>query len=234
MTTEWKLTMSPNLFEEDAEVRLPAPLRDAYGTGLAALTVVCPVELDVTSSRLACLQHAYSMLEREYPSYGLWLFAIHTLWQPDTKVRRHKKLWQTLAESGAELPKERTSEEVLESQDGIKFYSRASVNRDDLAKVGGILAKEPGSLVLSAPHDRSVLHRELLAAGWGTGDHLSLAYWRDLAMAAAHHANILFRPVGAFDDREAGFNLISTPDVVRSIAADLASGHRAGRLFRVP
>lgn len=225
MTTELKSTVNLDLSEENDEPRLPPPTSGAPAVALAAITVLCPVEPDLVSSRLVCLRHLDGLLERACPSHRLWLFVIHTLWQSDTRLRRHKKLWRGLGEAGVELPRERTSEEILESRDGIKFYGAANVGRDDLAKVGDILAREPGSLLVSAPRDQRPPLRELLAAGWASGHHASLEYWRDLAVVAACHDDILFRPVGAFDDREAGFSLISIPGVVRRIAPDQTEVH---------
>lgn len=226
MISNVQVTASLNLFAENDDLLLPPPADGTPCTALAALTVLLPAEPSLAFARLMSLQYSWSVLDRLCPSYRMWILVIDAGWRENTSFRRYTKLWRSLEREGMELPRARMDEEILETPEGIKFHAMASLDRDEVEKVGGLLRREPDSLLISAPQERHPPLHDFFAAGWASGKFRYSERLRDLAMVAARHEMVLLRPFGEFDDREGGFNLISSPEVVRRIAPDLGDRQR--------
>lgn len=211
MTIEPRIIVSDNAFIKNDGIVFPPP--SAPITDLAALTYVSSVTSDMRQKRLSCLALASRRVSDVLPNYRLWLLASQGAWQPDTKRMRALKLWRWLANGGMKTPAGAKGAEVArEHSHGIKWFSFAEVEEDELQIVHDIVSAEQTSFLVAAPRSPAV--DEYLAAGWDEGHPGVMTFWRDMALVTSRARHLLLRPFGNFDDVEAGVNVIGAPETI--------------------
>ncbi len=164
-----------------------------------------------------CQCNAYlstaSLLKRYLPDYEPWLLVGHTAWQPDNRVVRYKRIWGYLSDRGYPLPVDRPTEEYLvQSNEGIKFFSAARCEKVQPTELLKILRDELASTVVflnenSAENDI----QSVLQSGWTCRHPIPP---QTIVAALCEKRMIACFIVGQFDDVECGFGAIGARDLM--------------------
>ncbi len=175
------------------------------------MTIVATAVPSIAAVRLACLVEIHARLVAPAPPQQLRLLATHSAWQPDSAWTRKRRLWVSFRTAGLALPQHTEEEVSRNGPDGLQFFGAATIRPDELAIADTILRAQPVSFLVIAPGSTPSI-QELLSAGWDRHHPTDFEIWRDLAITVTRHDGILLRPFGSFDDPEAGFNLILSPE----------------------
>jgi hypothetical protein len=166
-----------------------------------------------TSKLRECFEIVLQRFSVARPSLTIWLFVCSSTWRPKSAVVRYFGLWRSFQRSNILLPSgDRTVEKQIESSEGIRFFGVVHVPAGEADRVHGVLDSEPSSFVIGT----LTSHPPAL-------DDRLLTLWQDyrpefpgevarLAEIVCRDGGLLFRPFGAFDDREVGIDVILNAD----------------------
>jgi hypothetical protein len=144
------------------------------------------------------------------PKVNHWLFIGQGAWKPNNRVSRFKRLWKSLSEKGVELPAgERMDEFLIESDDGIKYFSAI--------KCASVMPKQISSVLRSGWETQLIAMEDsnsefavdfLLSRGWQQKGNTPAA---EVLSLICNKDIFAYWPLGWFDDRQGGCGLIAQP-----------------------
>ena len=202
MTIELKLRRAADLFVDNEVycLRRGAPGPDIKLAGAAWIIARQPVK----TAHLLTLKHATALVLSKLEGYSLWLLAGHTCWQENSRITRHRKLWSYYKTRGLPLPFDQgIGESLVETDKGLRYFDALQFGPNSLEPVLTVLHEEPIShLVALHPEHRMVVDT-LVRNGWERPHNSNAPSW-DVLKAICNSDGVVFWPVGAFDDIEAG------------------------------
>lgn len=155
------------------------------------------------------LKFVYALIVRKLGEYSVWVIAGCSVWQPDTRIVRYRKLWGAMKARGIDTQQLISPAERMLQQDGkLKFFGAAQLSESSLKTAVDILLEERCAYLAVLPIHFDI--QELLQIGW-TGD---LLEDYELAIRLSKAGGALIKRVGEFDDRERGFVLVGLPEFV--------------------
>jgi hypothetical protein len=213
MTTDLRMLRAANVFVDNDVLRLPS---DASAAGLelagaAWLTTGEPAK----DAHRRSLRHAMQRLLASESPYSLWLLVCHTAWQIDSRLVRHRRLWGSLKARGLEIPFGRDAgEHLIEGSEGLRFFGALQLAPTSVASVAAILEAEPASHLVALNERCNTIAKALVERGW---PRTHAGPDSDVLRAVCGENGIVFWPIGAFDDREAGFAVIAKPPLIEQL-----------------
>lgn len=163
------------------------------------------------------------LVNQHLPDFEPWLLVGHTAWQPDTRIVRHKKIWSYLRGRNLYIPGGLCLDEFLvESDQGIKYFSAVRCDEFDPKQALGLLREELACTVLFAKNsDALEAVPPLLKRGWSKRGVIPSADLLDLACSS----NVIVgSQIGEFDDLEAGFAVIGRFDLMEGMLRSVSDG----------
>ena len=204
MTTEMQLLRAPNLFV-DNEVYLlgrDVAAQDMELAGAAWIMERQPVKV---AHRLT-LQHASTAALAKLDGYSLWLLAGHKVWQPESRITRYRnwKLWEALRHSGLVVPfGHDMGEYPMETQDGLHYFGALQLGLGSLEHTAAILEAESLAHLVALHPKHTLAIETLIQNGWALPRRSNAPSW-EVLKDICRSDGVVFWPVGAFDDIEAG------------------------------
>jgi hypothetical protein len=213
MTTDSWIIHSPDVYVQNEGIVLPR----GNGGELSAVTVLTERVNALPDARLLCLREAVRLVTAAHEQAELWLLACQTAWQQDRPTARFNALWKGFERAGIQLPDGKRGEEtIVVSEHGVRWFGGIQFPAKSLDVAEQVVAKEQSSLLV-AMLDAIPSIEAFLAAGWSTFSPTSMDFWASVAESAASGHGLLLRLFGAFDDREAGVNIIGRPSSVHAL-----------------
>lgn len=213
MTIDRQIIHSPDVYVQNEGIVLPR----RNGGELSAVTVLTTRMSALHDARLACLREAVRLVTAAHAQAELWLLACQTAWQQDRPTARFNALWKWFDRAGIQLPDgKRGEEEIVLSERGVRWFGAIQFPVKCLGIAEQVVAREPASLLV-AMLDEAPSIEAFLAAGWSSFSPASMDFWANVAESTASGQGLVFRLFGAFDDREAGVNIIGRPSSVEPL-----------------
>jgi len=211
MTIEARIVCSMDIFSENDVLTLD---RQLFPANLQLGAIEWAVERGVRVDVFPMLFGAVlDDVGRRFGGHEVWLITGHSAWQPDTKVVRHRKLFNSLKMLGIGLEETCDRFEFLIERDGkLKYFGAARLAPESVVAAGRTMTPRSCSYILVQPKGIGLGH--LPAAGW-TGQ------WNEdngLVSAVANRNGLLFQRVGFFDDPEVGVVAVSSPLTLKQIS----------------
>lgn len=204
MTTKMQVLCAPNLFVDNEVycLRRDAGVPDMAIAGASWIMAREPPKI----ARLLTLQHATALALSKLAGYSLWLFAGTKVWKPESRIARYRnwKLWGALKASDLAIPAGHdVGEYPVETNDGLHYFGALHLESDLLEPTVEILEAEPLShLAALHPKQREAV-ADLIRVGWRRARQGHGPSW-EVLNAVCGADGVVFWPVGAFDDVEAG------------------------------
>jgi hypothetical protein len=200
MTIKLEIRRAADVFADNEVMLLrgEARLRRMRIAGVAWLVEGEPVR----EAHRRSLSEATSLVMTKLAGYALYLLAAHSTWQPDSRVIRHRKLWGSLKARGLTIPDGREVEEgLVETSEGLRFFSALRLGSGPVDPVVAILEDEPASHLVALDTHADGVASELARSGWRRPP---FGPSMDVLGAVCGVDGVVFWPIGRFDDREAG------------------------------
>jgi hypothetical protein len=211
MTTEIKVLSTQDAFCENDLLLLD---RNAYPEDVC-LGVMC-WETSRTSSSdpiAEVLSFVISQTSEQLVGHEFWLLIGNSTWQPDTRIVRYRKIFNSLSFRGVDLSvlAER-SESSIEHDGKIKFFGAGRFDASLAGTVASAIKEEDCSYLVVLPRQTGLLFP--LSTGW-SGD-----LFRDqpLIESVIGRGGVILRRTGYFDDPEIGLLALGNPTVLAKIA----------------
>lgn len=210
MTTEPRRLSAPDVFVDNDVFCLRrdelSPLLELGG--VARLFEQVPVLLAHQRALHCAAKQALSKL----PGYTLWLLAGQTCWQKKSVVSQHRKLWGSLKASSLLIPPGHTvPESMTESDAGIRYFGALQLELGSVEAAAAIVAAEPVSHLVAINSAHDVLIADLVQRTWELPD---VGPSVQVLRAVCQSQGVVFWPVGAFDDVEAGAVSFAIPSLI--------------------
>jgi len=144
-----------------------------------------------------------------------WLLLGDSGWSPNSPLYRYTTFWYR-AKKDALIPEgERLAERMIESPKGIKFFTALRPGAIDPASIDELLHGRPS---FAFAYMRSIHAREIvegfIAAGWEPLNSPGL-FCPEFSAPLCEGHMLIYCPVGAYDDADAGAALVGHPDLIR-------------------
>jgi hypothetical protein len=144
--------------------------------------------------------------------YTAWLLAGHSAWQPDTKIVRYRRLFNSLAVNGIDFEDIPERREAMVQQDGkVKFFGVVRLNESLLTLVQKVMGYRSSTYIALMPESEK--EDFPLIEGWsGQWDNDS-----SLIKIIAARQGMLLQRTGFFDDPESGILALGPVQVVNKL-----------------
>lgn len=155
------------------------------------------------------LQVIFRSVRENIAESSIWLLIGHTVWQSDTRIVRHHKLWGALSARCINIPLGERSQEVeLESEGGLKYVGAVRLSEFSVDRTVEILLKERGAYLALLPDDLEI--EQVIRQGW------SGRIVEDISLLThvGQSGGLLFKKVGEFDDQEWGMMAVGEPSAL--------------------
>jgi hypothetical protein len=211
MTTNVKVGVAADAFQTNSLIKLDRSAFDSTIALSVAEWISARKPYDV--ALVEVLKMIYRSMCERMSGYHVWLLLGNECWQDDTRIRRHKKLFQALKPQGLNFEAFQDRREFMVEKGGkLKFFG--AVRLDDHALIDVPKTMQPGSCtyLLALPEIAPVLPE---SSGW------SGALDEDIELIRTNIKNegIIFQRVGYFDDPDVGFVALGKPDVIARLTA---------------
>jgi hypothetical protein len=144
----------------------------------------------------------------------LWCVVGDSVWQSDTRIIRHKKLFKRLKERGVEISHAaHFLEELVESDRKLKLFCAAQLSELSIESVVSLMEEESCSYLIAVPEEFEV--HALICRGWNTSELIDTRLLREIVESNG----LVLKMVGAFDDPESGVVGIGKPEMVKVLVA---------------
>lgn len=141
---------------------------------------------------------------------SLWLICGDSSWQKNSRVIQHKRFWGRLRSKVGTLDSiDELLEYACEQDDKIKFFGAALVSKSNVDTVLRVICRTGNCYLVSVKNSTNFLET-VLKSGWedkGWFDY-------DLLKRVLAAEELLFKPVGEFDDPDYGFVCVGSPERV--------------------
>jgi hypothetical protein len=167
-------------------------------------------------SPINCLErvlvYVYEWFSQNLSGYRFWLLLGHSAWQPDTKMVRYRKLFNSLAANGINFEGiEQRKEAIVERDRKIKFFGAVQLDASVLSLVPETMPIRSSTYIVLIPEGKETSFP--LADGW-TGQRNADG---SLIEIIAERKGIVFQRTGFFDDPEAGLVAVGSRDVLGNV-----------------
>ncbi len=164
-------------------------------------------------TRILVLRAVFSLILEKMPNLMLWCVVGDSAWQPDTKIMRYKKLFKRLKARGAEFNHSSLLiEDKVELNGKLKFFGAAQLSWLSIESAVNVMAEETCSYIIVIPEKLGI--KELISKGWNDCEVIDL----DLLGKVVENNGLLLKAIGHFDDPEAGFLGLGSPDLMKELA----------------
>lgn len=222
MTTSLRAIQAPSLFVDNPIVRLdhdgPLILADLSAVAWLAKGI------DPKSAHEEALYTIIRQARMEFPEFDHWLLACHSTWQPDNRITRHKKFWNSLKEAhGVTIPMGNRCAEGLVERDGcLRFFAglRLEPSHEAAAAALSVVHEEHASTIIILPPRPAEVIDGLVTSGWPVPEFQRPS--KEVLAVITKHDGIVLHPLGVFDDFEAGVVAIAKPAIIKRL---LGNGH---------
>jgi len=210
MTIEAQVLCSKDVFSENDVLTLD---RQRFSANLQLGAMEWAVERDVRVDVFPMLFGAVlDDIGRHFGVHEVWLITGHSAWQRDTKVVRHRKLFNSLKMLGIDLEETCDRFEFLVEREGkLKYFGAARLASETVVAAGRTMTPRSCNYILVQPKGIGLGY--LPAAGW-TGQ------WNEdngLVSDVTNRNGLLFQRVGFFDDPEVGVVAVGNPLTLKQI-----------------
>lgn len=215
MIAEWRVLRSNTLFAPNEVLLLPG------SEGIPDLAGVAWIRADGKPPRLThakALERAWPEVHVRFPQLAPCLLVAQP-WQPSSAMARHRGLWSSIEAMGHELPMGRRAPTHESHADGNLRHAGAlwvDVDAFDCERVMQLLHAEPMSHLVAVASD-SRLVDALLQGASTRGPSLRVVE------QVVRGDGLVFWPLGAFDDHEAGVAVFGGSAMIEALAAGLTS-----------
>lgn len=212
MTAEWRVLRANTLFAPNDVLLVPG------SDGIHDLATVAWIRADGKPPRLThakALERAWSAVHVRFPLLAPCLLVAQTAWQPSSPMARHRGLWSSIEAIGLELPRGRRAPTHVTHADGKLRHAGAlwvDVDAFDCERVMRLLHAEPMSHLVAVASD-SRLVDALLQGASTRGPSLQVVE------QVVRGNGLVFWPLGAFDDHEAGVAVLGGSAMIEALAA---------------
>ena len=195
---------------------------EAYNLGEYHLNDGCAVaalrwsvaSLNHTESKISVLKHVFHLIEKNTHSLKLWSIVGDSVWQSDTRIIRHKKLFKRLKSRGAEIDHaSMVIEDCLENNGLIRFFGAVEISEASIESVIKVMNEETCSFLIAVPESFDV--RPVISCGWNARDEID----PNLLAMIVRNQGLIIKSIGAFDDPEAGFVAFGSPSRIKELNA---------------
>ncbi len=163
-------------------------------------------------ARLTVLKIIFSLILAKMPNLKLWYFVGDSAWQSDSRIIRHKKLFKRLKARGIEVTHTTKSIEHMKESDGkLKFFAATCFSELSIDSIVKAIAEEPCSYIVAVPDSFDI--DSALCNGWDASDYID----RNILDNVVQSGGLLFKVIGAFDDKESGFVGFGKPEMVTQL-----------------
>lgn len=171
------------------------------------------VPLAVSADALLLVtQFVFELIKQKLSGYTVWLLVGTATWQPDTRIVRHTKLWNSLKSRGVEISHVSSLQEVtVEGGGKVKFFGAAKLSDLSIPSVVKILLEERCTYISAVPDPIAI--QGLLELGW-SGDFDDDF---ELINYLGRNDGLIFKKLGEFDDLERGLAVVGTSMVVNEL-----------------
>ncbi|SDI92085.1 hypothetical protein [Pseudomonas abietaniphila] len=205
MTTNVEIATVKNVFEENDVLMLKKNL-SMGNQPLTAATFF--VKGTVRTSVSFVLEYLYKKMVSNLDGFEAWLVLGNTARQPDTRIVRHRGLWGALKSRGLEVRGgSKAYEKAYEESGGIKFFGAQRLSTFSIASVSELLFQERCAYILLIPGGFAVQGMMDKKFCGELDDDLS-GFMEVLQVGG------LLKKIGEFDDRESGFVMLATSEVL--------------------
>jgi hypothetical protein len=212
MTTRFQIFRADNVFHQN-DVLLLEGVGQASELALAAVAWILIGE-SPREAHWRSLSHAAKLVDEKLDEYALFLLAGHACWRPNSAVPRYRKFWGALKARGLQRPSGRDlGEYLVEGPEGLRYFSGVQIEAEGLDAAVAILAKEQASHLVALKRSDEQIATALVRSGWSWSG-MSNTPNAEVLRSVCGADGIVFWPVGAFDDREAGCVALARRDVL--------------------
>lgn len=130
------------LFCDDVK-RIPS-WQALFSDGCAVSAIRILPRSNDDSERNDVVARARSFLSTEiHPTNSrLWLFLMHSPWQPNNRIVNYRKIWGDLSLQSLQIPQDVRGPEIrYESKEGVRYATIMSVEEDEFAIAADVLTK---------------------------------------------------------------------------------------------
>jgi hypothetical protein len=163
-----------------------------------------------------------TMMRWALPEFEPWLLLGDYGWRPNRPLYRYTTLWHRVKKNALIPEGERLAERVIESPKGIKFFTALRPGTVDPASIDQLL-HGTGSFAFAymrCSHAREIAEG-LIAAGWGPLRSPGL-FCPEFSSPLCKGSMLIYCPLGAHDDADAGAALVGHPELIRKAHAALS------------
>jgi hypothetical protein len=173
----------------------------------------------ILSAQITALDFIHDMVKQTLPEYEAWLLIGHAIWQQDTKITRHKKLWSTFTHREIPIPKgERLGEKIIESAQGIKFFDAVRCEKFNANEVISLLREiRAGALIYVRNDKANELVSKLIMDGWERDNPFAPSKILNTACTSDFLVCCL---LGEFDDVESGCAILGQKKIIQQSFGD--------------
>ena len=174
----------------------------------------CSSRGNVSEARFELLKQCASRLLMQNPGWGFWLLAAHKTLQPDNRIVRHHRLWQSLQKRGTVLPAGKILDQGMRAQDnGVRFFGAIEFKLEQLEAVSAVLKTESAVVVAGDPSQIALVIGQLSTNGWKIApDSVSV----DVINALCPSGGLVLAAFGEFDDNDVALAIMGRHELLRS------------------
>lgn len=156
------------------------------------------------------------------PEFEPWLFLGDYDWQPDKPLYRHTTFWYREGKNPLMPEGERIAERMIESSEGIKFFTALRCGSVDPASIDRLLSARPSfAFSYLRSRDGREIAEGLVQTGWEPCRSPAL-FCAAFSASACAGSMLIYSPLGAFDDADAGAALIGRPEPIEKCHSALS------------
>lgn len=216
MTTEMQLLRAQDLFVDNEVYCLRWDIGKPADLAIAGAAWIMSGQ-PVSRAHQLTMQQATSLVLSKLPGYALFLLAGHKVSEPNSRITRYRnrKLWGALTARHLELPRGQDfGEYPVGDNDSQHYFGAIQLEAGTLDAALAIMQAESLSHLVAISMERGAIVADLIRHGWKESP---IGPSRDVLKAVCSSEGVLFWPVGAFDDPEAGAVAFATPAILAHI-----------------
>lgn len=163
-------------------------------------------------ARIIILRFIFILIVKKMPKFKLWCIVGDSVWQSDTRIIRHKKLFKRLKDRGVEISHaNHFFEEIVELDGRLKLFGAAQLSELSIESVVSLMEEESCSYLIAVPEEFEV--HALICRGWNASESIDTRFLCKIV----ENNGLVLKMVGAFDDPESGFVGMGRPNLVKRL-----------------
>lgn len=147
-----------------------------------------------------------------------WLLAGHRPTQPDNRITRYRRLWNSLETAGISLPQGGYLEESLHVGDGgIRFFGAVRFTIDQVEAVHSVMVRTQAAIVFADGSNATSNVPALLKTGWKLTD---MSPPEEILGTIVQSLGLVVDVYGDFDDPTVAVAAFGDAHVLRSVLVE--------------